>query len=419
MPKIHARHAVTARSREQANAEVLLWQSRLRLATAVLLVGLGIILRATGMLRSVPAFAASSLAAYLAINLALRITVQGSRRARDWMVATTVMGDVLALFGVTYLVAPPEYYDRALLVGFAILHLTEFYFGRRLAWSALAALMLGYAAMVLGAIAHGAHLAWPQAVASLAIFGLAAGAFILQYGSFKWRLAGLATLFEHAQEGDFSGEYDESLDTRPDSITMVGRAYNRVRSQLANLVLTDALSGCQNRRGLEQQLSREVSRAVRSGQELALMAVDVDTFKLINDTFGHLAGDAVIQEVGELLRDVARAGDVVARTGGDEFTLLLPDTNAAGAFRLATRVREEVAARSFQGVSGKVPVTVSIGLVADRLMDENVMHDLHSRADEALYAAKAAGRNRVSIWTPNLRAMAVTRAGQELMMRTG
>jgi len=221
------------------------------------------------------------------------------------------------------------------------------------------------------------------------------------------------------QEGDFSGEYDEGADTRPDSITMVGRAYNRVRSQLANLVLTDALSGCQNRRGLEQQLSREVSRAVRSGKELALMAIDVDNFKLINDTFGHLAGDAVIQELGEALRDVARAGDVVARTGGDEFTLLLPDTNAAGGFRLATRIREEVAGRAFQGLAGKIPVTVSIGLVADRVMDENVMHDLHSRADEALYAGKAAGRNRVSIWTPNLRAMAVTRAGQELMMRTG
>jgi diguanylate cyclase (GGDEF)-like protein len=419
MPKIHARHAVTERSREQANAEVLLWQSRLRLATAVMLVALGVMLRATDMLHRVPAFAATSLAAYLAVNLTLRVAVQRRGRARDWMVATTVMADVLALFGVTYLVAPPEYYDRALLVGFAILHLTEFYFGRTLAWSALAALMLGYAAMVLGAIAGGAALSWPQELASLAIFGMAAGSFILHYGSFKWRLAGLAALFENAQEGDFSGEYDDSADTRPDGITMVGRAYNRVRSQLANLVLTDALSGCQNRRGLEQQLSREVSRAVRSGQELALMAVDVDQFKLVNDTFGHLAGDAVIQELGELLRDVARVGDVVARTGGDEFTLLLPDTNAAGAFRLATRVREEVAARSFQGVAGKIPVTVSIGLVADRVMDENVMHDLHSRADEALYAAKAAGRNRVSIWTPNLRAIAVTRAGQELMMRTG
>jgi diguanylate cyclase (GGDEF)-like protein len=100
---------------------------------------------------------------------------------------------------------------------------------------------------------------------------------------------------------------------------VVGRAYNRVRAQLSSLVLTDQLSGCLNRRGLEQQLSREISRAVRSGKELSLVALDIDYFKRINDTFGHLAGDAVIQEVGELLREVARAGDLVARTRGDEF----------------------------------------------------------------------------------------------------
>jgi diguanylate cyclase (GGDEF)-like protein len=191
---------------------------------------------------------------------------------------------------------------------------------------------------------------------------------------------------------------------------MVGRAYNRVRSQLSSLVLTDALSGCLNRRGLEQHLGQEVSRAARNGSELALIALDVDHFKNINDSFGHLAGDSVIHEVGELLRGAARVGDVVARTGGDEFTLLLPDTNAAGAFRLATRIREEVAGRRFDGISGKIPVTVSIGLVAVRAVEENIIHDLHSRADEALYAAKDAGRNQVSIWTPNLRAIAVTRA---------
>ena len=112
-------------------------------------------------------------------------------------------------------------------------------------------------------------------------------------------------------------------------------------------------------------------------------------------------------------------GDVVARTGGDEFTLLLPDTNAAGAFRLASRIREEVATRRFDGISGKIPVTVSIGIVAVRAVEENIIHDLHSRADEALYAAKDAGRNQVSVWTPNLRAIAVTRANIALAKVAG
>jgi diguanylate cyclase (GGDEF)-like protein len=196
-------------------------------------------------------------------------------------------------------------------------------------------------------------------------------------------------------------------------VTMVGRAYNRVRSQLANLVLTDPLSGCLNRRGLEQQLKRELARAARTGKDVALLALDVDYFKDINDSWGHQAGDTVIQEVGALLRSIARGGDCVARTGGDEFTLLLPETSAAGAFRLATRVREAVSLHRFPGVA-KLAVSVSIGLVADRVHDENILHDLHSRADEALYAAKDAGRDRVSIWTPSLRALAVTRATQQI-----
>jgi diguanylate cyclase (GGDEF)-like protein len=163
-------------------------------------------------------------------------------------------------------------------------------------------------------------------------------------------------------------------------------------------VATDPLSGCLNRRGLEQQLDRELSRAVRAGEDLTLMALDVDQFKRINDTYGHLVGDAVIRQIGVILRNAARAGDVVARVGGDEFALLLPDTTAAGAYRLATRIREMVATQNFAGVPERDTITISVGLVADRLSDENAAHDLHSRADEALYAAKAGGRNRVNIW---------------------
>jgi diguanylate cyclase (GGDEF)-like protein len=195
-------------------------------------------------------------------------------------------------------------------------------------------------------------------------------------------------------------------------VTLVGSAYNRVRAQLGNLVLTDPLSGLLNRRGLERDLAREIARAVRSGKELALVAMDVDHFKTINDTLGHLAGDGVIKEIGELLRQLKRGGDVVARTGGDEFTLLLPETGAAGAFRLASRIREMVRVHEFPTVRGRVPVTVSIGLVADRVMDEDVAHDLHSRADEALYAAKESGRDRVTIWNANMRAFVLTRTGE-------
>ncbi len=363
-----------------------------------------------------PRISPSSIAAvvaYVLVTLLLTTLVRRSGEAQQGVVLATVAADILLVLAITDVATPPAYYSRSLLFGFAILHLSEFYFGRKIAWGALVAIVAGYLGMIWSVTGDGLPLSWLQELWSLSVFVLAAASFIIHYGSFKERLHRIATLFERAQEGDFAEEYDLANEKRPDGVTMVGRAYNRVRAQLANLVLTDPLSGCLNRRGLEQQLKRELARAARTGKDVALLAVDVDYFKEINDSWGHLAGDTVIQEVGEILRSVARGGDCVARTGGDEFTLLLPETSAAGAFRLATRVREAVSLHHFQGVS-KLAVSVSIGLVADRVHDENILHDLHSRADEALYAAKDAGRDRVSIWTPNLRALAVTRASQQI-----
>ena len=411
MPIITANRQTTVPTIVQANGEVLLWQTRIRLCFGLLVCGAGIALHVNGNIGYVPRPALLTAIGYPVVVLLLSMLVRLSGEAQDWMVGVLLAADIAFLFGITYLVVPPEYYDRALLFGFAILHLTEFYFGRTFAWSALFAVAAGYLAMIMKAMDDGAALSWSQELLSLSLFVLTAAWFIVHYGNFKDRLESIVDLFERAEEGDFSREYDVCGDCHPDSVTMVGRAYNRVRSQLSTLVLTDALSGCLNRRGLEQHLGQEVSRAARNGSEMALIALDVDHFKTINDSFGHLAGDSVIHEVGELLLAAARVGDVVARTGGDEFTLLLPETNAAGAFRLATRIREEVAGRRFDGISGKIPVTVSIGIVAVRVVDENIIHDLHSRADEALYAAKEAGRNQVSIWTANLRAIAVTRAG--------
>jgi diguanylate cyclase (GGDEF)-like protein len=395
---------------DQVNAEVLRWQSRYRLllvgATALGAVSLRVLgaLRptavggppGTGPARSVLALAAT--AAYAGAIALLAWRARRSGRAGFGAVAAVTAADALVGLAIFFLVVPPEYYARVLVLALFSLELTLTYFGRRAAAVSLAALGAAYLALVALARGAGAALAWPEELWTLALFAGGGALLILVQGNLNSRLTRLARLFERAEEGDFTLAYDVAADRRPDGVTLVGRAYNRMRTQLAAIALTDPLSGCLNRRGFEQQLAREAARAARAGSEVALLAVDVDYFKRVNDTFGHLAGDAVIREIGALLRETTRAGDVVARIGGEEFMVLAPATNAAGAFNLATRVLEAFRRRTFAGVEGRIPITASIGVVADRVRDEHMVEALRARADEALYAAKRGGRNRVSVW---------------------
>ncbi len=218
------------------------------------------------------------------------------------------------------------------------------------------------------------------------------------------RLGRIVEVFQRVQEGDFSMQYDESLDRMPDAITVVGRAYNRMRGHLETIVFTDPLSGCFNRRGFEQLTTREVSRAVRGTHPMSVLALDVDFFKRINDEYGHLTGDEVLREMGALLRETARLGDVVARIGGEEFEILAPDTSAEGAQILAERIQRAFRTREFTSVGHRRAITVSIGIAADVARNDQVSAVLIARADEALYVAKRNGRDRSELWHPGMRA---------------
>jgi diguanylate cyclase (GGDEF)-like protein len=239
------------------------------------------------------------------------------------------------------------------------------------------------------------------------LFAIAAVVFILQYGSFQRRLGRIIDLFEAAEEGDFTESYEVDADRTPDAITSVGRAYNRVRVQLASMVLTDPLTGCLNRRGLDQALAREVSRSRRAGSELSVLAIDLDHFKNVNDTFGHIAGDLVLRELGSRLVQTARGGDMVARTGGEEFTILLPDTDPAGAYRAGVRMCDAVRTAPFVVNGKRIDLTISVGVVSSGGAHGDTATNLKERADEALYAAKRGGRNRVRVWDEALKGFAV------------
>ncbi|MBA3822010.1 MAG: diguanylate cyclase [Deltaproteobacteria bacterium] len=162
--------------------------------------------------------------------------------------------------------------------------------------------------------------------------------------------------------------------------------------RLARQALTDDLTGLANRRHGGHQLGREIALCVRHGRLLALMHVDVDHFKAINDTHGHQAGDQVLIEVARRLLAGMRGGDELARWGGDEFVALLPDTDEAGALRAAERLRTAVAASPIEVAGTVLDVTVSVGWAH---WSDDTPDDLLARADKALYMAKEAGRDQV------------------------
>jgi len=154
--------------------------------------------------------------------------------------------------------------------------------------------------------------------------------------------------------------------------------------------LTDELTKLPNRRHLAQRFLEEMQRARRHHKSMAFLMIDIDHFKLINDTYGHLQGDAVLADLAKILVAGKRESDVAARYGGEEFGIILHETNETGAMTLAERIRAKVEAATFPG---GLKLTISIGLAASD--DESQFTALLEKADQALYLAKQAGRNAV------------------------
>jgi len=155
--------------------------------------------------------------------------------------------------------------------------------------------------------------------------------------------------------------------------------------------LQDELTGCGNKRALDSNLHREADLATRHKTPLSIVMLDVDHFKVINDTMGHIAGDSVLKELAHTLKQCARQSDLCFRYGGEEFLLILDDTDAVQALNIAERVRASVAEHDFSYNGKIIPVTISLGAATFKLGE--TLDDFKVRADQALYAAKDQGRN--------------------------
>ncbi|WP_027548373.1 GGDEF domain-containing protein [Bradyrhizobium sp. WSM2254] len=177
-------------------------------------------------------------------------------------------------------------------------------------------------------------------------------------------------------------------------------AMDRLRGEVADLALLDDLTGVANRRHLLQRLSEECARSERSGEPFSLLVIDLDGFKTINDTHGHAAGDACLQHFTLMAQTRLRPGDMLARTGGDEFCIVLPSSSMREAAAIARRVLE-VCRRDAAACNGKdIPIAISIGVAQwDRGVGQ-FPERLIAHADHALYAAKKNGKNDFAVYDP-------------------
>jgi len=167
--------------------------------------------------------------------------------------------------------------------------------------------------------------------------------------------------------------------------------------QLEELALTDHLTGLPNRRAVEEFAERQLRGAVRHKFSLWVMLPDLDTFKSVNDEFGHAAGDEVLKRFAEILKANTRAADICGRLGGDEFVLVVSHVTKEDVARTAERLREEFACEKFKFGGKSVRVTASFGIAGFQGVGLPELRQLLDRADRELYAAKQAGRNQISI----------------------
>lgn len=177
----------------------------------------------------------------------------------------------------------------------------------------------------------------------------------------------------------------------------MARKISDARQQIENLAISDALTGLFSRRHVMERFSEELERAKRLQNDLGCIMIDIDNFKTINDTYGHLVGDKTLREVSDILKNSIRTYDIAGRYGGEEFLIVLPDTGFEDTLMLAERIRTNIKTQPVakSDLTPAITVTISLGIASIRDTDISI-DNMIKRADDGLYAAKKSGRDKVS-----------------------
>ncbi|MEW5928580.1 MAG: diguanylate cyclase [Gemmatimonadota bacterium] len=187
----------------------------------------------------------------------------------------------------------------------------------------------------------------------------------------------------------------DELDLKNRELERTNQELEVANRKLRKLSITDGLTELFNHRHVHELLHEEFERSRRSGEPLAVVMIDLDRFKAVNDTYGHPTGDVILYETARIIRETAREIDMVGRYGGEEFIAILPNTAEDEASKFAERVRTGVEGYVFRDEANEVRMTASSGVASFPGLDSDTPEALLKRADEALYVAKESGRNRV------------------------
>jgi diguanylate cyclase (GGDEF)-like protein len=376
--------------------EVLLWQRWVRLMALAALLVLSVIFGSAISEAIVPTIVLSI--AYIACVLGTTWMLQRSRAEwqAQWFPALMMTADIVTLAGFCYLTSPPFQANRVLMLGFLSVQLGVFYFGRRQGILGAALSILAYLlfALIAPPFIPGPRPTVPAVAFNATLFALITGALIYTFGSFRERMDALRMYCKVVESGEIAQLPRVGEERWPDDLTLLARSFDAMRIRLAEQIGTDPLTGCFNRRSLESRLRSDLRHARRRGTTVAVAAIDLDHFKEINDSKGHPVGDLVLQQLAGIMKGTARDTDAVARFGGDEFVIVLPDTGWQGALTFAERLRRRVDDYTFGTPATPMSLTISIGVALGR-GTETSSEKLLQDADNALYKAKAGGRNRV------------------------